>query len=70
MEIITKVVSFFNTAQAFLVANAQDVLAVIGAVYTIALLIVKLTPTPKDNEILDKVYKVVIGLIAKLGIKK
>lgn len=51
-------------------AHAVDILAITGAVYTIALTIVKLTPSPKDDEILSKVYAVVHKLIGILGVKK
>lgn len=30
----------------------QDILTIIGALYTIAVVVVKLTPTPKDDEVL------------------
>lgn len=52
----------------FSAIDVATILAVLGAVHTIALFIVNLTPTPKDNEILGKVYKVVevlAGLVTK-----
>lgn len=70
MEVFNQILAIYNQAQAYLLANAQDILAVIGAVYVIALFVVKLTPTPRDNEILEKAHKFIIGLIGKLGIKK
>lgn len=45
-------------------AHWQDVLAIIGGVVTVASLIVKLTPTQKDDTFLGKVIK----LLAALGI--
>ena len=45
-------------------AQWQDVLAIIGGVVTVASLIVKLTPTQKDDSFLGKVIK----LLAALGI--
>jgi len=48
--------------------NWQELLAVIAAVSVIAKFVVNLTPTPKDNEALAKVYKVVewaAGIITK-----
>lgn len=70
MEIIGKVLEFYGLVKTFLVTNGPDVLAVIGAVYIIALFIVNRTPTTADNEALDKVYKFVLSILAKLGIKK
>jgi len=43
----------------------QDILSVIGALYALALVIVKLTPTPADNAGLDKV-NVILQIIGKL----
>lgn len=59
------VVKWFQDAN-----NVQNVFAVIGAVYTIALFIVKLTPSKKDDEILGKLYGFIHGVIGKLGVKK
>jgi hypothetical protein len=67
---IQTVVAVFFVAKAWLAANSTEVLAVVGACYTIALFIVKVTPTPRDNELLERVHGIVIGLIGKLGIKK
>lgn len=56
--------------------NAQDVLAIIGAAYVLASLIVRLTPTPRDDEALRKVSVVlrtiatVFGLDLKVGTEK
>lgn len=36
----------------------DEVLQIIGAVVALATLIVKLTPTPKDDEVLAKIIKV------------
>lgn len=63
MEQIMNVVNFFKS-------HSVELFAVAGAVYTIALFIVNLTPTPKDNEALSRVYKIVHTVIGKLGIKK
>lgn len=65
METIQMLIKWFQDAN-----NVRDVLAVLGAVYTISLFIVKLTPTPKDDEWLSKIYKIVHGVIGKLGVKK
>jgi Na+-transporting NADH:ubiquinone oxidoreductase subunit NqrC len=42
----------------------KDVLAIIGGVVTVASLIVKLTPTQKDDNILAKIIKIlaIIGI--------
>lgn len=42
--------------------NGKDILATIGAVVTAASLIVKLTPTPKDDQVLAKIIKVLSAL--------
>ena len=42
----------------WLQANWKDVLAIIGGVVTVSSIIVKLTPTQKDDAFLDKVIKV------------
>jgi len=41
----------------WIVANAGQLWAILATVVTLASLIVKLTPTPKDDEILAKVIK-------------
>ena len=43
-------------------ANAKEILAIIGAVVTVASLIVKLTPTPKDDAVLAKIIRVLSAL--------
>ncbi|MBR4592130.1 MAG: hypothetical protein IKO35_02870 [Elusimicrobiaceae bacterium] len=42
--------------------NGKDILAIIGAVVTAASLIVKLTPTPKDDAFLAKIINVLAAL--------
>lgn len=44
---------------AMLKANADSIFAVLFALHAFALVIVNLTPTPADNLVLAKVYKVV-----------
>lgn len=39
-------------------ANGKDILAIIGGIVTVASIIVKLTPTPKDNKVLEFLIKV------------
>lgn len=54
--------------------NWEHVLALVGAAYVLALAIVKLTPTPRDDEALEKVsvflraLAVIFGLNLKQGI--
>lgn len=53
----------------WLVENFEHVLAVIGAAYALALLIVKLTPTPKDDEALEKVSVLVRSVAGLFRLK-
>lgn len=46
----------------WLLENWDGVLGVIAAAHALALAIVNLTPTPKDDEIVGKVYKVIEAL--------
>ena len=48
----------------FLQHNYNNILAVIGGVVSTATIIVKITPTTKDDDILDKV----INVLAKFSI--
>jgi hypothetical protein len=43
----------------FVTANWDGIMAAILAAHGLALAVVNLTPTPKDNEALSKVYRVV-----------
>lgn len=70
MEAIQNLINLFNVAKGFLTSNGTEIFAVIGAVYTIALFIVKLTPTPKDDEALAKVWGFLLGIASKIGVKK
>ncbi|MBN9348933.1 MAG: hypothetical protein J0I48_22485 [Devosia sp.] len=52
----------------WVVAHLSEIVNIVFAVYAVAALIVKLTPTPKDDAILAGVYKaltVVAGLLQK-----
>lgn len=42
----------------WITAHYQDVLAIIGGVVSVATVIVKLTPTQKDDAVLAKIIKV------------
>lgn len=46
----------------WIVNHWKDVLAVIGGVVTVCSLIVKLTPTQKDDTVLAKIIKVLAAL--------
>lgn len=43
-------------------AHIKDILAIIGALVSLATLIVKLTPTTKDDSALDRIVKVLVML--------
>lgn len=43
----------------YIVAHLDEILAAIGAVVTAATMIVALTPSTKDDEILGKIVKVI-----------
>ena len=49
---------------AFLKLHYDDILAIIGGIVSIATIIVKLTPSTKDDEILNKI----INVLSKLSI--
>lgn len=49
---------------AFLKLHYDDILAIIGGIVSIATIIVKLTPSTKDDEILNKI----INILSKLSI--
>jgi hypothetical protein len=53
----------------FIVANAQTILTVLLAVHGLAIAIVNLTPTPKDDVIVGKVYKVIEAAAGIFGVK-
>ena len=42
--------------------NGKDILAIIGGIVTVVSIIVKLTPTQKDDAVLAKVIKVLAAL--------
>ena len=56
----------------FLISNWSEIVGVAGAAHLVALAIVNLTPTPKDDEAYARFYKVVekvAGLVTKLSKK-
>jgi len=46
----------------WIMAHWKDILAVIGGVVTVASIIVKLTPTQKDDGVLAKIIKILSAL--------
>ena len=42
----------------WIIEHWQDILAIYGGIVAVATVIVKLTPNTKDNEILDKIIKI------------
>ena len=53
----------------WILAHYQDVLAIVGAVVSAATLIVGLTPTTKDDEVLGKIVRF-LDMISVLPVKK
>ena len=51
----------------FITQNLPSIMAIVGAVIVLARIIVKLTPTPRDDSILDKIVSVLkaVGLHIK-----
>lgn len=52
----------------WIVENWEGVVATLVALHALAVAVVNLTPTPKDDEILGKIYRVVevvAGLVTK-----
>ena len=53
----------------YLTANWSQILTAIAAVHAAALVIVNLTTTPKDDEVLTRVYRIIeilAGVVTKL----
>jgi hypothetical protein len=51
----------------YLISNADNLLAVATAIVAAASAIAALTPTPKDNELAAKAYKVIDWLALNIG---
>jgi len=54
----------------YLINNWSEIVGIAGAVHLLALAIVNLTPTPKDDEIYGKAYKVIeklAGIFSKVA---
>ena len=57
---------------AFILENWSSIVGIAGAAPLLALAIVNVTPTPKDNELYGKFYKVVemlAGIVTKVAKK-
>jgi|TARA_R100001510_G_C7635486_1_gene193727 hypothetical protein len=57
---------------AFILENWSSIVGIAGAAHLLALAIVNVTPTPKDNELYGKFYKVVemlAGIVTKVAKK-
>jgi hypothetical protein len=52
------------------VNNIQDVLGLAGALYAVANIVVRLTPTKKDDEVLGKLGKILNFLFLARNVKK
>lgn len=56
----------------YLLNNWSEIVGIAGAIHLLALAIVNLTPTPKDDEIYGKAYKVIeklAGIVSKMAKK-
>jgi len=51
----------------FVTSNVDGILAVLFAVHALAVAVVNLTPTPRDDEIVGKVYKAIEFLAGVFG---
>lgn len=59
-----------TAAIAFIAAHWVDIVAVAAAAHGLALVVVNTTPTPKDNELYGKFYKVIeviAGIVTKIA---
>lgn len=55
---------------AFITAHGPEIMGVLFAIHAAALAIVNLTPTPKDNEIVAKYYRILeilAGIVTRLS---
>jgi hypothetical protein len=55
-----------------LLTNAKQIIEILLAIHAVALLIVNMTPTPKDDAALAKYYRVIeilAGIISRLAKK-
>ena len=54
-------------ALSWISANIETVIAIVTAVVTLASLVASVTPTPKDNAVIAKLYKVIDLLALNIG---
>lgn len=52
----------------FILNHLVDIMAIIGAAYTLAVCIVKITPTPKDDQAVEKVGLVIKTICSVFGL--
>lgn len=55
---------------ALIIANGPEIISALFAIHAAALAIVNLTPTPKDNEVVNKYYRVIevlAGVVTKVS---
>lgn len=55
---------------AYLVAHGPEILAALIAIHAAAVAVVNLTPTPKDDALVSKLYRVIeilAGIVTKLS---
>jgi hypothetical protein len=55
---------------AYLIAHGSEILGALFAVHAAAVAIVNLTPTPRDNEVVAKYYRVleiIAGMVTKMS---
>lgn len=53
-----------------IIDHAQQLIAILFAVHALAVLIVNVTPTPKDDAVVSKFYKIIevlAGIVTKLA---
>lgn len=55
---------------AFILDNGADVAAILFAIHALAVLIVKLTPTPSDDLLVGKLYGLVEFVAGILSVKR
>lgn len=53
-----------NSTISYVVNHAEDIIAILGGIVVTARIIVKLTPTPKDDSVLEKI----VGILKHLGL--
>ena len=54
------------------IAHAQQIIVILFAIHALALAIVNLTPTPKDDEVVSKFYRIIevlAGIVTRLAKK-